>query len=130
MLLSPVQCEVVATPSPASYKPGIYHVRFNSSLGVGSEGLVVLKDGTINGGDIGYIYSGRLRENNGEIHARLKIRKWNRGVFSIIGRLSEFELEFKGRFSADYVRFEVKGFALQSLGVGITVRGERVGDAA
>lgn len=37
--------------------------------------------------------------------------------------------QLRGRFSPDYRTFEVKGLALQSLGVGITVRGERVGDA-
>lgn len=112
-------------------KPGIYHVKFRSSLNTRSEGLIVLKDGTINGGDVGYFYTGTYRlAQEGEIVAKLRIQKWNHGVFSIIGRLAEFELDLRGRFSSDHLRFEVKGFALQTLGLGITVVGERLGDAA
>lgn len=112
-------------------KPGIYHVKFRSSLSTGSEGLLVLKDGTINGGDVGYFYTGTYRLSpEGEVVAKLRIRKWNHGVLSIIGRLAEFELDLRGRFSSDYERFEVKGLALQALGLGITVVGDRLGDAA
>lgn len=43
-------------------KDGIYHVRFSSSVGAAGEGLAVVKDGSVNGGDAGYLYLGQLSD--------------------------------------------------------------------
>ena len=41
---------------------GIYHVRFASSIDGAGEGLAVVKDGAVNGGDAGYLCLGQLTQ--------------------------------------------------------------------
>jgi T3SS negative regulator,GrlR len=56
---------------------GIYHVRFSSSVGSSGEGLVVIKQGSVNGGDGGYLYIGQLIASGGTLSGRLNIKRWN-----------------------------------------------------
>ncbi|EEQ0795920.1 hypothetical protein HC086_000928 [Salmonella enterica subsp. enterica] len=41
-------------------KDGVYHVAFNSNRGSVGEGILVLCCGLVNGGDIGFVYQGKL----------------------------------------------------------------------
>ena len=103
---------------------GIYHVRFFSSIGAAGEGLVVLKDGTANGGDQGYLYTGTLQENGSDIAGRLLIKRWNPGHVSVFGPLDSFELELRGSGSPTVPgSFVVSGGIPQHPGVTITIEG-------
>lgn len=108
-------------------KPSIYHVKFVSAQKSYGEGLAVFKDGTVNGGDNGYLYLGSYQESGGTVTAKLKIKKWNPGVVSVFGNISEFNLDLSGTLTAD--TFTVKGGIPQMLGATIVIEGRRIADA-
>lgn len=88
-------------------KNGIYHVKFASSLGSQGEGLVVIRQGTVNGGDHGYLYRGEFMELGGQITGKLGIQRWNRGATSVFGNADRFELSLTGSpQSSDSFRVE------------------------
>src|ERR1035437_3689940 len=95
-------------------KSGIYHVKFTSSQQAYGEGLAVFKDGTVNGGDQGYLYIGTYQESSAGVTAKLKIKKWNQGVTSVFGNIAEFELDLRGNFSSDFSSFNVNGGVARS----------------
>lgn len=110
-------------------KSGIYHVQFKSSAQSYGEGLAVFKEGTVNGGDHGYLYLGTYEDEAGGVSAKLKIRKWNQGVTSVFGPFNEFDLILKGSFNPDLSSFTVAGVSPQIPGASITIFGRRVADA-
>jgi len=81
---------------------GIYEVSFTAPLsqfdfGVG--GIVTIKDGSINGGDEGYAYAGKLTvDEQGRATGRVKVTKWSDAVPSVLPGLDNYELDFSGDF--------------------------------
>ena len=76
---------------------GIFHVRFTSSLGGFGEGLLVLKQGSVNGGDSGYLYTGYFSVDGDNVAGRLNIRRWKYGHVSVFGPLEDFNLQLTGK---------------------------------
>lgn len=72
---------------------GIYTVTFQSNQHDSGAGIVVFKDGKINGGDHGYVYTGQLIGEENNLEAELTIQQWNKSVPSVFGELGEFTLE-------------------------------------
>ncbi|MCR6655607.1 MAG: hypothetical protein NVV63_07270 [Opitutus sp.] len=111
-------------------KPSIYHVNFASSQQSYGEGIAVFKDGTVNGGDHGYVYVGTYDLSSTSVSARLKIKKWNAAVTSVFGNIPDFDLDLRGSLSPDQSTFTVTGGIKQLPGPTITIRGRRISDAA
>lgn len=89
-------------------KDGIYHVEFVSTMGAVGDGLVVIQDGSINGGDGGYLYQGKLEiPAPGLLRGQLQVRRWNTGRASVFGPLSDFALDLSGQAAND--SFTVSG---------------------
>jgi T3SS negative regulator,GrlR len=76
-------------------KDGIYHVRFSSQNDSG-EGISVIKQGSINGGDSAYLYIGQMILNDKLISGHLTITRWKPSGISIFGSLDNFELKLEG----------------------------------
>ncbi len=110
-------------------KNGIYHVRFSSSSGSG-EGLAVVKDGTVNGGDPGYLYLGQLTVVGQTLHGRLQIQRWNPGTVSVFGPLDNFALDLAGLSGAANDEFTVSGGIAGQPNLKITITGRRLAAAA
>ena len=110
---------------------GIYHVRFSSSIGGVGEGLVVIKDGAVNGGDAGYLYTGSLTENAGNLSGRLTIKRWNPGHVSVFGPLDSFELQLHGQGNPTVPgTFFVTGGIPQQPNITISIEGRFLSVAA
>jgi hypothetical protein len=111
-------------------KPGIYHVKFSapSSTNFG-EGLAIFSNGTVNGGDPGYIYRGTYELAGTVIKATLRITRWNPAIPSIFGSFPEFELTLSGHMPSDWSLFFAEGKVTQNPRLAITVNGRRLGDA-
>jgi hypothetical protein len=107
---------------------GIYHVRFSTSGQNSGEGLVVVKAGSVNGGDAGYLYTGSLAENGNAISVQLKISRWNAGHTSVFGPLNTFDLQLTGQISPG--GFTVSGGTSSMPGVTITIAGKYLAAAA
>jgi hypothetical protein len=112
-------------------KPGIYAVKFSavSSSNFG-EGLAVFKDGTVNGGDVGYFYRGSYELSGSTVTANLKIKRWNPAVASIFGSFPEFDLQLTGHMPPDWSLFHAEGIIVQNPQLRITIDGRRLDDAA
>lgn len=108
---------------------GIYHVTFSSSLGAAGEGLAVVKNGTVNGGDAGYLYQGGLSQNGEQVSGTLQISRWNRNMVSVFGPLDRFALQLSGAAAAND-SFTVTGGIPNQPGLAITIRGRRLAEAA
>ena len=74
---------------------GIYHMAFSSDYGNGS-GVIVINDLTLNGGDHGFTYSGRLQERPDKTFGiRLSVRQYEKNEKSVFGTSGNFELDLK-----------------------------------
>jgi hypothetical protein len=69
---------------------GIYRVEFRSGRRIGLSGLVVLKDGTVNGGDDGFVYRGTYNVEGQKVTAQIGISKHNPGAQSIFGPIENW----------------------------------------
>lgn len=108
---------------------GIYHVRFSSSIGSSGEGLVVIKQGSVNGGDAGYLYIGRLDVNSETLSGHLNVKRWNAGHVSVFGSLDHFELQLSGKATTDS-SFSLAGGIPSQPGLTINIVGRFLSVAA
>lgn len=108
---------------------GIYHVRFSSSVGSAGEGLVVIKQTSVNGGDVGYLYIGQLTDNGGTLSGHLNIKQWNPGQVSVFGPLNNFQLQLSGQAVAGN-SFTVSGGISSQPNLKITITGRFLSAAA
>jgi len=107
---------------------GIYHVRFSSPQGTSGEGLAVIKAGSVNGGDGGYLYSGQLAATGDQVAGQLEIKQWNHAVPSIFGQLRKFKLDLKDSANGD--TFAVSGGMAGQPNLKISIAGRRLAEAA
>ncbi|MEY2489633.1 MAG: hypothetical protein QOC70_1575 [Verrucomicrobiota bacterium] len=111
-------------------KPGIFHVTFSSpATHLSGEGLAVIKSGTINGGDLGYLYSGTFIQADSSVSSSLTIKQWNAKVTGIFGPLKEFALTLTGTVSDDRNSFAVTGSVVENPQTTISINGRRLADA-
>jgi hypothetical protein len=109
---------------------GIFHVTFSSPLTrVSGEGLAVIKDGTINGGDLAYLYSGTFILAASSISSSLRVKQWNARATSVFGPLKEFSLTLTGTASPDGNSFAVSGSMVENPQSTISIDGRRLADA-
>lgn len=107
--------------------PGIYHVKFVTTPGGDfGEGLVVIKDEKVNGGDVGYVYTGSLQRSENSVTAKLHVKKWNPAVPNPLVGLNEYDIDLRGTANAAASEFNVGGTVS---GVRIEVKGRKVADA-
>ncbi len=110
-------------------KDGIHHVQFSSSLGGAGAGLVVAKDGSLNGGDVGYLYQGTLSQSGDRISGTLQVLRWNLNTASVFCPIDYFQLQLSGAVAAND-SLAVEGGVPSGAGLGIRIQGSRLVDAA
>lgn len=104
---------------------GIYHVRFSSAQDSG-EGLIVVKDGSINGGDFGYLYHGTIASDDANLSAALTVERWNQSHVSIFGSIAKFGLSLAGTEDATASRFTLRGTVVGQPALQISIEGHRL----
>ncbi|RDA61917.1 nucleoside transporter [Hafnia paralvei] len=72
-------------------KEGVYNVVFESHDESFGEGILVVSHGTVNGGDIGFIYQGKLQRPV----MTLKVRQYQPDILSVVGIEGEYTLEMR-----------------------------------
>lgn len=108
---------------------GIYHVRFSSSTQDFGEGLVVIKNGSVNGGDHGYLYQGNVRSDDNRISGKLLVKRWNSSATSVFGNIAQYELELSGSQSPDRA-FSVGGNVAGQQALKINIAGRFIAELA
>jgi len=79
---------------------GIYHVRLSSFAGEAGEGLVVFSQGSLNGGDMGFLYIGHLTGSDEALSGKLTIKRWSPSQVPVFGALESFDLQVRGHATA------------------------------
>lgn len=108
---------------------GVYHVSFSSSSQEFGEGLVVIKDGVVNGGDHGYVYQGNVSFDGTRTSGRLIVKRWNSSVTSVFGNIAQYELELSGSQRPDR-SFLVSGNVVGQQALTIDIAGKFIAEVA
>lgn len=87
-------------------KNGLYIVRFETPLGQGS-GVVVVRDGSIGGGDTGTYYRGTYRIENERVTAMIEVGRYQPG-WSVLGSETA-TLDISGFTTCSSATFEGRG---------------------
>lgn len=108
---------------------GIFEVSFKSSTQDFGTGLIVIKDGSINGGDAHFLYRGTLEQSEGTAKAVINVDKWKAGNTSIVS-LDNYQIEFTGTVDFGAGSLNLSGRVSSQPALAITVSGRKIGDAA
>ena len=88
---------------------GIYHFRFQGGpSGNYGDGIAVLKDGTINGGDVGYVYRGSYKTEGNRLIAKINLKQWKM-VPNALFNLPEFAINIDAPLPGDLKNFTLEG---------------------
>ena len=107
---------------------GIYRVEFRSGRRIGISGLVVLKDGAVNGGDDGFVYRGTYKAEGQKVTAQIAVSKHNPGAQSVFGPIDNYTLALTGTTEGN--SFTLSGGVTGRQDLTIEIRGARLADAA
>ena len=103
---------------------GIFYVEFTvSNQGLGT-GLAVIDNGRVNGGDLTYLYRGRVDHYAGSVRATIEVLHYRGPPNSVMGPLRQFTLNLSGTASAQ--KFELEGGSSSAPGVRIRMVGQKV----
>jgi T3SS negative regulator,GrlR len=109
-------------------RPGTYQLSFSGApLQNTGAGSAVICDGTINGGDPGFVYRGSYEINDGRVTARINVKRWN-PISNPIANLSEYDLIAEGNVSNDGKEFSIEGHVQQHPNIRIKIEGKRLED--
>lgn len=89
---------------------GMYWLRL-AAYDKTEQGVAVVRQGLVNGGGPGYVWQGRLVEEQGELHGALLVRKWNPQTPPGLGMFKTANLDIEGRFDSPARTLELVGHA-------------------
>ncbi|MNO47470.1 hypothetical protein D3C76_377860 [compost metagenome] len=104
---------------------GIFHVEFRASTGEYGDGLVVVKDGAVNGGDPHYLYQGGVPTKSGDFESRFIVRKYREGNTNVVG-LDNYTLLAKGRIDYESGTIELRGAVEGMPQLTLQLRGRKI----
>ena len=105
---------------------GIYVVTFASGNATFGEGIAVVKDGFVNGGDATYFYSGTFIDYGDDVKASVEVKHYRGPLNNVLGPLKQFVLSLTGKRSGD--NFEVAGRIENMPGPTIKIIGTKIAD--
>lgn len=115
---------------PGSVRDGIYHVAFSAAGQQAGAGLVVIKDGSVNGGDTGYLFTGSMTKTGSSLTADIHVQQWNPGHPSIFGSLFDFSLTLTGRGDDGTGTFRLEGYVVGQPQLRIAIAGRYLAPCA
>jgi len=102
---------------------GIYYVIFKSHTGSFGDGLVVVDDGKVHGGDQRYLYRGFYKADGQAIEADIQVSYYRGEPKSVFGHLPKFSLNLSGSATND--AFTVSGRVFGQSHLVITIEGQK-----
>ena len=105
---------------------GIYYVIFKSHTGRFGDGLAVVDNGRIHGGDQRYLYRGFYKTDGQAIEADIQVSYYRGEAKSVFGHLSKFKLSLSGKYSNE--AFTVSGHVFGQSQLAITIEGQKQAD--
>ncbi len=107
---------------------GIYLISFATNNNRFGEGILVVKEGSVNGGDLSYLYRGHFDYYGEDIKASIEVRHYRGPVNAVFGPLKQFNLTLSGKISGD--NFHVSGGIPNMPNATIMITGDRIADLA
>lgn len=107
---------------------GIFHVDFQASTGDHGDGLVVVKDGAVNGGDSHYLYQGTVPAETGPFESLFTVGKWRDGNRNVVG-VDNYTLLAKGNVNYEAGTIELQGAVAGAPQLTIRLKGTKIRDA-
>jgi hypothetical protein len=105
---------------------GIYLITFSASNNRFGEGMIVIDNGAVNGGDATYLYRGRFDNYGDDLKANLEVRHYRGPLNAVLGPLKQFNLALVGKLKDD--NFYLAG-GIPGLPVGtINITGTKIAD--
>ena len=105
---------------------GIYFVEFKANNNEYGNGLAVVDNGKVNGGDHSYLYRGRLDIYGEELRAALDISHYRGELDSVMGPLKNYTLNLTGKMAGE--GFDVSGGIPNVPNVNIRIVGRKVAE--
>jgi hypothetical protein len=105
---------------------GIYYVVFKSPIGHFGDGLVVVDNGKIHGGDRRYLYRGLYKEKGRAIEAEIQVSYYRGEPKSVLGHLAKFNLTLDGNASPG--AFTVSGHVFGQSHLVLSIEGQKQAD--
>lgn len=106
---------------------GLWTVEFESTVNRYGQGVVVINNERILGGDDGYYYCGRCKITSKKIKADLAITRYNANISSVFGDLDHFSLTIQGELEDEYL-FKARGTIANYPDIEIYIEGKKKED--
>ena len=107
---------------------GIFYVKFKANTGDYGDGIVVVKDGSANGGGAHYLYRGKVPAHSGEFQSQFTISKWKSGNTNVVG-IDNYVLEAKGAVDYEGGKLQLDGVVVGQPQLKMTIVGQKIADA-
>lgn len=104
---------------------GLYAVEFRTNNDHGN-GIITIVDGSINGGDSGYYYQGRIRQTGKELKLNLSVKQYVSGYVSAFGSVGQFSLDLTGSAHEDGITAQFHGSIIGSPSQHINITAKKI----
>jgi hypothetical protein len=105
---------------------GLFAVKFIGNNRDFGAGVVVIREGSVNGGDSGYFYQGQFDYYEQEARAVIQVSHHSGPVNSVMGPLRSFTLNVAGRITE--TGFDMVGGIQSMPGVNIRIQGRWIAE--
>ncbi|MFJ7106761.1 GrlR family regulatory protein [Pseudomonas sp. NPDC098740] len=107
---------------------GIFEVNFRSNRPDHGGGLVVIKDGSVNGGDANYLYQGKVPPTSGQFSGQFQVSMWRPGNTNVAG-IDNYVLDATGEINYESGSISLTGSVVNTPSVRITLTGRKIAPA-
>ncbi|MGA9701150.1 GrlR family regulatory protein [Pseudomonas sp.] len=107
---------------------GIFSVIFRSNRPDNGGGLVVIKDGSANGGDPNYLYQGQVPSISGPFTGQFTVSMWRAGNTNITG-LDNYTLNASGEINYERGTISLSGTVEGATHIVVTLEGNKIAPA-
>ncbi|MEA1031023.1 GrlR family regulatory protein [Pseudomonas sp. N-137] len=104
---------------------GIFEVDFSSNRPDHGSGLVVVKDGSVNGGDANYLYQGTVPTTSGQFTSQFRVSMWRPGNTNVSG-LDNYDLDATGEINYERGSISLTGSVVGAPHIQITLSGRKI----
>lgn len=84
-------------------REGLWSVKFKTNSHSFGEGVIVLDNGQVLGGDSSYTYVGMADVNNGVVSATVEVKRYNAHLHGIFGSIPKYTLKLTGNVADEHL---------------------------
>ncbi|NWE45311.1 GrlR family regulatory protein [Pseudomonas gingeri] len=107
---------------------GIFHIKFKANTQDFGEGLIVIKNGSVNGGDPNFLYRGSVPDTSGAFTSEFHISQWKPGNTDVFGSTGSYVLNARGEIDYERGTFSLEGSPRDKPNFSLRAVGQKVAD--